>query len=230
LEEAKKTNLDRLKENNTIGATSTNWLRDVSKVLNRRFDPQGRDRPLVLMSKGGINHDIWKPLLLWHMTRDEFLVRDFLITWLYPIFEKGVWQVHAEELHGYLKKLEKRKEAQVEHKWTETTLKRVAAGLLKIATDFDLMSGSVSRKFASYYLPEESFLYLLYALYEDLGSARKVLNSNEWRIYLMRSDDVERELLRLHQFRKLHYETVGSMARLELPCGSLKEYVETLVS
>ena len=35
-------------------------------------------------------------------------------------------------------------------------------------------------------------------------------------MYLMASEDVERELLRLHQFRKLHYEVAGSLARLEL--------------
>ena len=49
--------------------------------------PDGRDRPLVLLAKGGCQLDEWKPLLLWHMTRDEFLVRDFLENWLFPAFE-----------------------------------------------------------------------------------------------------------------------------------------------
>ena len=40
----KRENLDRLREENFIGASSTTWLRDVAKVLNRRFDPAGRDR------------------------------------------------------------------------------------------------------------------------------------------------------------------------------------------
>ena len=43
---SKRENLDRLRAENFIGASSATWLRDVAKVLNRRFDPGGRDRPL----------------------------------------------------------------------------------------------------------------------------------------------------------------------------------------
>jgi len=52
-ERSKRENLDRLREQNFIGASSTTWLRDVAKVLNRRFDPAGRDRPLVILAKHG---------------------------------------------------------------------------------------------------------------------------------------------------------------------------------
>jgi hypothetical protein len=38
---SKRDNLDRLRADNFIGAISATWLRDVAKVLNRRFDPGG---------------------------------------------------------------------------------------------------------------------------------------------------------------------------------------------
>jgi hypothetical protein len=41
---------------------------------------------------------------------------------------------------------------------------------------------------------------------------------------------VENELLRLHQFRKVHYEVAGSIVQLELPCRSVSEYTERLVA
>jgi hypothetical protein len=40
--------------------------------------------------------------------------------------------------------------------------------------------------------------------------------------------DVERELLRLHQFRKLHYEVAGSLAQIKLPATSAAEYAKEL--
>ena len=86
---SKKENLDRLKRENFIGASSATWLRDIAKVLNRRFDPSVRDRALVLLAKNGCPIEEWKPLLLWHMTRDEFLLRDFLINWLFPRSFRG---------------------------------------------------------------------------------------------------------------------------------------------
>ena len=105
---SKRENLDRLREENFIGASSDTWLRDVAKVLNRRFEPDGRDRALVVLAKSGCDLEEWKPLLLWHITRDEFLVRDFLQNWLFPAYDSGAFRVRPEELHTYLQRIGKR--------------------------------------------------------------------------------------------------------------------------
>ena len=226
---SKRENLSRVREENTIGASSVTWLRDVAKVLNRRFDPGGRDLALVVLAQRGCDLEIWKPILLWHITRDEFLLRDFLVNWLFPAYDAGAFRVRPEELNEYLHGIRKRG-GTIEHAWSETTLKRVAAGLLKIAVDFGLLRGSAVKEFSSYHLPERSFLYLLHALREEKQSPRKMVDAHDWRMFLMRPADVERELLRLHQFRKLEYEVAGSLVQLTLPCASLREYAERVVA
>jgi hypothetical protein len=226
---SKRENLDRLRDENFIGASSATWLRDVAKVLNRRFEPEARDRALAVLAKAGCDLEEWKPLLLWHITRDEFLVRDFLQNWLFPAFDSGTFRLRPEELHTYLHGLRKRG-ATTKHAWTEETTKRVAAGLLKIAVDFGLMRGSVVKEFASCHLPERSFLYLLHAMRDEKVSPSKVVGSPDWRMFLMRPGDVEHELLRLHQFRKLDYQVAGSLAQLTLPCVSSREYAERMVA
>lgn len=226
---SKRENLDRLREGNFIGASSAAWLRDVAKVLNRRFDPDGRDRALVLLAKRGCDLEEWKPLLLWHMTRDEFLVRDFLQNWLFPAYDSGAFRVRPEEVHSYLLGIGKRG-ATTEHAWTEHTMKRVAAGLLKIAVDFGLLRGSAVKQFASFHLPERSFVYLLHAMQDEKLSPGKLVGAADWRMFLMRPADVEHELLRLHQFRKLEYQVAGSLVQLSLPCTSSREYAERMVA
>jgi hypothetical protein len=226
---SKKENLDRLRRENFIGASTTTWLRDIAKVMNRRFDPTGRDRTLVLLAKSGYPIEEWKPILLWHITRDEFLLRDFLVNWLYPAFVAGAYRVRTEDLYEHLRGVGRRG-GTTEHAWRDTTLHRVAAGLLKMAVDFGLLRGSASKEFASYHLPERSFLYLLYALREELLSPSKVLASDDWRMFLMQPSDVERELLRLHQFRKLDYQIAGSIVQLTLPYANACEYAERMVA
>jgi hypothetical protein len=226
---SKKANLARLREENFIGAPTSTWLRDVSKVLNRRFEPEGRDHALVTLAKSGCDLEEWKPLLLWHITRDEFLLRDFLQNWLFPLFDAGAVRVRPEELQSYLKGLKKRGGI-TEHEWTEATSKRVAAGLLKIAVDFGLLRGTIVKEFASYALPERSFLYLLHAIREEQHSPSKVISSPDWRMFLMRPSDVERELLRLHQFKKLDYQVAGSLVQLTLPYATSREYAEGMAS
>lgn len=225
----KRENLDRLREENFIGAGSATWLRDIAKVLNRRFDPEGRDRALVILAKEGCDLEEWKPLLLWHLTRDEFLVRDFLQNWLYQAHEAGAFRVRPEDLYDHLRSIERRGGAG-EHAWTENTLKRVAAGLLKIAADFGLLRHGKVKELVTYHLPERSFLYLLHAILEEQGNPGKAIAAHDWRIFLMGPADVEHELLRLHQFRKLGFEIAGSIVQISLPCASARDYAERMVA
>jgi hypothetical protein len=162
------------------------------------------------------------------MTRDEFLLRDFLIHWLFPHFTDGTYRMRSKDVLPFLKGLGKKVVLPVE--WSTTTLNRVATGLLRMAANFRLLEGKTVRQFASYHLPEKSFLYLLHAVAGVEQNPRKVVNSVEWRMYLMRPDDVERELLRLHQYREIEYEAAGSLARLKLPCSSPAEYARRLVA
>jgi hypothetical protein len=226
---SKRENLDRLRAENFIGATSETWVQLVAKVLNRRFDPAGRDRPLVLLAQSGCDLAVWRPLLLWHMTRDEFLLRDFLVGWLHPAFQEGTYRVRPEDLHPFLQTI-RRRGGIIEHDWSERTLHRVAKGLLKIATDFGLLKGSVVKRFDSYHLPEASFLYLLHAFRESVKNPRKLIEANDWKMFFLQPADVERELLRLHQFRKLEYLAAGSLVELMLPCKTLLDYARAMTS
>jgi len=66
-------NTRRLRTTNYIGAPSNGWLKNFAKVITRRFDPQGADRPLVELAKAGCDLEIWKPLLLWHTKKTAVL-------------------------------------------------------------------------------------------------------------------------------------------------------------
>ena len=89
---------------------------------------------------------------------------------------------------------------------------------------------TVTREFASYRLPDESFLYLLHAMIDLQPNANQVVHSTDWRMFFMDAGDVERELFRLHQFRRVHYEVAGSLAQLKLPFNSVSDYAREMVA
>lgn len=226
---SKADNLHRMRDDNWIGATSANWSRDVAKVLNRRFDPGGRDRPLVSLAKAGAGSELWRPALLWHMTRDKFLVRDFFVGWLFPRYAEGTFKLRTEDVLPCLADLHNRG-VEVAEAWSGHTTARVAAGLLRMAVDFGLMTGSIVREFASYHLSDEALLYVAHAMAEGEPNARRLVEAPDWRMFLMDPGDVEREVLRLHQFRLLDNQVAGSLAQLSLPYPSLEAYVEGLAA
>lgn len=230
LERSKAINLERIRANGALASASSNWARDIAFAISRRFDPAGRDRAVVELAKAGCDREVWKPILLWHMTRDEFLLRDFLVGWLYDRYVDGTYRTRADDVVPYLLELRKRRGVQIAPDWSDATTSRVASGLLRIAVDFGLLTGTLVKGFTPYHLPEESFLYVLHAMAEAEPNARKIIESADWHMYLMSAADVERELLRLHQFRKVRYEVAGSLAQLDLPFRSTTEYVKELVS
>ena len=97
-----------------------------------------------------------------------------------------------------------------------------------MATDFDLLTGTLHKEFASYPLPEQSFIYLLHAMADVEPNAQRIIDAEDWHMFLMDASGVERELLRLHQFRKVHYEVAGSLAQLKLPHRSAADYAREL--
>ncbi|MCK8602713.1 BrxE family protein [Desulfoferrobacter suflitae] len=133
------------------------------------------------------------------------------------------WQDWLDDIFPYLGSLAAKGLTSTET-WSKLTLKRVAAGLLRMAVDFGLMVGTKVREFSSHHLPEESFLYLVHAIAESRPNAGSIINNPDWRMYLQTPEDVERELLHLHRYRKLHYEVAGSLAQLDLPYSSSMEY------
>lgn len=217
LDRSRKENLDRLLRADAVGGGTESWRRDLAKTLNRRFETEGRDRILIELAKAGCPLAVWKPILLWHMTRDEFLVRDFLSGWLYEQRASGAWRLRAADVEPYLRQLPARPDVVVKESWSENTTERVASGLLGLASDFDLLAGSVTREFVSYHLPDEALLYLLHAAATLQPNAHRLVQVPDWRMYMLSPDDLQRELYRLHQFRRLRYEVAGSIAELRLP-------------
>jgi hypothetical protein len=106
----------------------------------------------------------------------------------------------------------------------------VASGLLQTAEEFGLLKGRNPKEFVSFHIPEASFLYVLHALAEAEPNARRIVEAEDWRMFLMDPSDVEKELLRLHQFKRLHYEVAGSLAQLSLPFATGAEYAEGLTT
>jgi hypothetical protein len=68
----------------------------------------------------------------------------------------------------------------------------------------------------------------LYAIRDDLVNPSRVISSPDWRMYLLSPADVEREVLRLHQYKKLQYEAAGTLLQLTLPHQSALEYAEAV--
>lgn len=223
-------NIERIRDGSLFPSASASWTEKVKEAFVHRFDPDTRDMDcaLALLARNGMDMEKWKPLLLWHLVHMDGLLQQFLEDWLFGVFDEGALRVQPADLHVFLRGVSQQGKIN-ERAWSESTLEHVSLGLLKIAVDFGLMKGKKSKEFATYHLPEESFLFVLHSISERKQNARRIIESPSWRVFLMRPGDVERELARLHQYQKLEYQAAGSLAQISLPCRSALEYAERIV-
>jgi hypothetical protein len=221
-------NLALVRADNRIGAGSNGWLLEVATTLSARFSAVQAIAPLIVLARGGFPLDRWRDCLLWHVGQQDVVFHAFLCDWLYPAYQEGRYRIGpldvipfvAEQTAGRLRG---------GRSLSAENQRRTANDLLRMATEFGLLRGRGWREFTGHRLGDDTFLYVLHALAEREPNAWRITESHDWRMFLMTPGAVEHELLRLHQFQRVHYQAAGTLATLRLPCQSLLAYAESLV-
>jgi hypothetical protein len=148
--------------------------------------------------------------------------------WLFMEYQRGVDHLRTEDVAPWIRQQVAAIKGPAAA-WSEYGILRAARDLLRTAADYGILSRTVIKTFLPYRLPDAAFLYLLHALAETTPNARRLIESPDWRLYRLDANAVERELLRLHQYRQLHYDAAGSLAQLTLPQASAADYARELV-
>ena len=214
---------------NPIGARSGSWLHEVVATLRTRLGamPAAELGSLAALARSGVSEPVWQACLHWHAARVDALYYPFMTEWLFGEYQRGADGLGATDVAPWVRRQVAALKG-AEDAWSEYGVLRAARDLLRTAADYGVLSRTVRKTFAPYRLPDAALLYLLHALAETTPNARRLLESPDWRLYRLEANDVERELLRLHQHRLLHYDAAGSLAQLTLPWRSAADYARTL--
>ena len=220
-------NLNRLREDNPIGATNAAWLREVAATLSNRFSNGPSIAPLVILAKGELPLDTWKFCLLWHLHGTDGLFSAFLSRYMLPQTEAGTIVHSTDDVVPFVRELQA--EEAFESPLSDYGILRMGRDLLRAAADFGLLEGKLRREYQHPSLPENAILYAIYSLWELSHSTDRMIHSDQWHQFLMRPQQVEHELLNLHQFHRLRYERAGTIRELNLPHESLVGFCKSLV-
>jgi hypothetical protein len=224
-----KQNLQHVMLTNPIGAKTQGWLKEVTATLSSRFSDAKSIEALVVLAQGDIDQDTWKACLFWHIGGPDALYYRFATEWLFEQHQSGMFLIRTSDVVPFVHALTDGRIASG-GSLSDYGVTRTARDLLRMSADLGVLTGTTVRRFRSYHIPERAFIYLLHAILEREQNPRRVVDSLDWRIYLMSPAHVERELLRLHQYRKVHYEVAGSIVQLKLPCPSSVEYAKEMVA
>ena len=228
LETTRAENMRSLRDSNPTGSETSAWLGELSMTISSRFASGDEIAPLVLLAQDGYPIDRWQFLLLWHLGSTDGLFSIFASEFLYQRRNDDVEILSSVDVLPLLIELQRRGLANAS--MTEKSLRRVASDLLRMARAFGLLEGKVRNRFTNNPIPEDAILYAVYSLMDQVPSADRMIRSRRWRLFLMGPEDVERELMNLHQFHRLRYEAAGTVRELNLPFSNLSEFVHSLIT
>ncbi|MCB1919723.1 MAG: DUF1819 family protein [Candidatus Competibacteraceae bacterium] len=214
---------------NPTGVRSANWLHEVVATLRTRLGemPATELRSLAALARSGVSDPVWQACLHWHAARVDALYYPFMTEWLFTEYQRDADRLSAADVAPWVRQQVAALKGE-DAALSEYGVIRAARDLLRTAADYGVLSRTLLKTFPPYRLPDAALLYLLHALAETTPNARRLLESPDWRLYRLEASEVEREVLRLHQHRQLHYDAAGSLAQLTLPYPSAADYAQSL--
>jgi hypothetical protein len=227
-EESVAANLKRIRATNPFGAKNESWLREVTMTMSGRFGHGDSLTPLVSLAKAQYPVERWKFCLLWHVGSTDGLFRLFMEEFLFEEYSKSIAAFDTASILPFVDHVNRAKLLQTP--LTPNGRIKLAQDLLRMARAFGLLGGKTVRKFTHVAIPDDALLYALYSLQAEIPSVSRALQSPRWRLFLLAPAAIERELLNLHQLRRLRYEQAGSIRELSLPHASLLEFAQSLTS
>jgi hypothetical protein len=220
-------NIDRLRRENVFGKASRSRVEDVLAIFRQRFlgDPSVTSALVVLVRKRLPAASVDR-ILYYFAARADRLLHDIVVDVLLPLQARGITDIDVVELKRPLKKSVD--EGKTSGQWSDSTIVRIAQGLLSALRDFGVLQGAVKKRIAPAYLPVEAFAFLMFYLKQHQPSGQRLRELPDWKLFFLPREGVERFLFEAHQHDLLEYHAAGTVTRLTFPAETLEEYASVL--
>ena len=228
LDQSVADNLDRARRLNVFGKASRKRVEDILAIFRQRFfDDTDVGSALVKLAQRGAPTQWLDPLLFFFAAQNDRTLRDLVVDVIYPRQRAGYVDLPVEVVARAIRTWVT--EGKTTTTWSENTTSRVARNSLAALRDFGVLQGAANKQIAPVYLPTPSFSLVALWLQERQRSGDLVLHSDDWKLFFLPTEGVERFFIEAHQEHLLAYYAAGSVIRIEFPAPTLTEYADVLV-
>lgn len=220
-------NIKRMQRDNVFGKSSRSRVEDILAIFRQRYlIEESVTKALVALVRRKFPASALERLFYFHSARADQVLHDAVTEILVPLRARGLVDIKVQDFQRSLTKWVD--EGSTTGHWSDTTIIRIAQGLLSALRDFGVLQGGVNKKIAPTYIPVESFAYLVFYLKQRQPSGAKLIELSDWKLFFLSKEGVERLLFEAHQRELLEYHVAGSVTRLTFPAETLEEYANVL--
>jgi len=213
---------------NILGKSSRKRAKDVLQIFRQRyFDDPDVGATLVTLTQRGAPAQWIDPLLYFFSAQNDSTLRDLVIEVLYPRHRAGDTDLPVGVVLGAIHTWVA--EGKTTSRWGEKTILRVARNSMAALRDFGILQGKAKKRLAPVYLPVPTFALMALWLQRRERSGYRVLHSDEWKLFFLPIEGVERYFIEADQQHLLTYQAAGSVIRIEFPAATMREYADVLL-
>jgi len=228
LDQSVAENLDRARRENIFGKASRKRVKDILLIFRQRyFDDTDVGTALVTLTQNDAPAQWIDPLLYFFSAQNDRTLRDIVVEVLYPRHLAGYTDLPVQVVVRAVRHWVA--EGKTTTPWGDNTIMRVARNSVAALRDFGVLQGAVNKRLTPIYLPTPSFALIALWLQQRERSGHLVLQSDDWRLFFLPVEGVERFFVEAHQEHLLTYHAAGSVIRIEFPAASLTEYAYALL-
>jgi hypothetical protein len=221
-------NIARFRQENILGKASRSRSNDILRAFYQRYLVDERVmRSLILLIKGKCPANSINHILYFHTAMSDSLIHDFVADFVSSKYRRGLQSISVNETSEWIKK--KISAGKTVRLWSDNTIQRSSRGLMSALRDFGVLKGLRDKQIAAIYVPVEAFCYIAFYLHLLGLSGKSLLESPEWRLFLLEAHDVERLFIDAHQVHLLEYRAAGSAIRIDFPVATMEEYSRVIL-
>jgi hypothetical protein len=221
-------NIARFQQENILGKASRSRANDILMAFRQRYLVDERVmRSLILLMKGRIPAESINCILYFHTAMSDSLIHDFAADLVSGKYRRGLHNISVDETAQWIKKIISA--GKTVGPWSNNTIQRSARGLMSALRDFGVLKGQRDKQIAAIYVPVGAFCYIAFYLHLLGRSGKSLLESPEWRLFLLEAQDVERLFIDAHQVHLLEYRAAGSVIRIDFPKATMEEYSRVIL-
>lgn len=220
-------NLDRFRRENLFGKASRSRIEDMLAIFRQRYleDPDVL-AALVALAQGHMPTTSLDRILYLLALRSDALLRDTVTQVLLPVYQRGQQEIAVADLALWVRR--QVASGLTERPWGDSTIERVARGLLATLRDFGVLQGAVHKRISPPFLPSDAFSFLALLRYRKLQAGEALLHDPQWALFFLLPSAVERLFAVAHQEHLLEFYAAGRVVRISFPTTSLEEYARAL--
>lgn len=220
-----------IQQNNLLGKASRSRVRDIlDQVFIPRYvrgNPPDTWRYLRIFEDAGTRNEVLRPLYYFYAARAEPLLGDFVREALFERYDAGFTDVATQHALQFISDAED--DGRIASPWSESSRLRVGRAILAALRDFGLLSGKVNKHITPFHLSPPAFAHIAFVI-ADEQPGEQALYHPDWRLFLLKTNQVERLFIEAEQTGLLRYTAAGTIVRIEFPEEDLHAYSRFLAA